>query len=63
MRLIDEMRAELAKIQDRATGYRMCGEHSLSTDLTFAASKLIVAINALEIAYAGEREAKEGIEA
>lgn len=59
MRLIEEMRAEVRSLTDRATGYRLCGEHQLATDFAFAAQKLVIAINALEIAYAGEREARE----
>lgn len=62
-RLIEEMRAEAARLTDRATGYRLCGEHDLCDDMRRAASGLLVAVNMLEIAYAGEREAKEGIEA
>ena len=60
MRLIEDMRAECRRLNDRATYYRMCGEHQLSEDLRLAASKLAIAVNALEIAVAGEAEAKEG---
>jgi len=63
MRLIEEMRAEAAKLTDRATGYRLCGEHRLCEDLRRAAEGLYAAISMVEIAYSGEREAKEGIEA
>ena len=42
----------------RATGYLMTGEHDLCDDMRRAASGLMVAVNMLEIAYAGEREAK-----
>ena len=53
------MRLEMRRLNDRATGYRIAGEHDLSDDLRRAAGGLLIAINKLEIAYAGEREAKE----
>lgn len=59
MRLIEDMRAEMARLNDRATGYRMCGEHDLCEDMRRAASALLVAVNTLEIAIAGEGEAIE----
>lgn len=62
MHLIEEMRAEAAKLTDRATGWRIAGEHDLCDDLRRAADGLLVAVNKLEIARAGEREAKERAE-
>ena len=59
MRLLDDMREEAAKLTDRATGYRMCGQHELCDDMRRAANGLLAAVNMVEIARAGEREARE----
>ena len=59
MRLIEDMRAEARRLTDRATGYAMCGERQLAGDMRQAANGLLVAINMLEIAQAGERQAQE----
>lgn len=63
MTLTQAMRAEAAKLTDLATDYLMAGKYDLGVNMQRAASGLMAAVNILEIAYAGEREAKEGIEA
>lgn len=59
MRLAEDMRAEAARLTDRATGYAMCGERQLAGDMRRAASGLLVAVNMLELAVAAEGEAIE----
>ena len=63
MTLTQAMRAEAAKLTDRAKDYIKAGEYDLGVNMRRTAFGLMAAVNMLEIAYAGEREAKEGIEA
>lgn len=62
MNLREQMREMASKLANRASGFRMCGEHELANDHLFAGEKLIAAARALDIVEGGVRAAriKEG---
>lgn len=58
-KLVEAMREEMRRLNDRASLYRMAGEIEVSDDVRMAAHKLSVAINAMNNAISSEAEAKD----
>lgn len=58
-KLIEDMRAEARRMTDIAIQYKQAGQDRLCEDHRRAAEGIYAAVNMMNCAYAGEREARE----